>query len=158
MDRKYIESNNQSNTMYSKNEMKTLNGIVQDGMNNANIWLHKFSDVYTAWLGQEIFPGSLNLDIGFPFNWNGPNILTYRRRFSLLPNGGERDLYIIPCTIVYPGNYKCWLWTTTTASENRDDPNIVELIAGVELRSELNLETGSEVKVEYPNEWLGTKT
>ena len=136
--------------------MKTLTGTLQDGMNNANIWLRKFRDVYASWLGEEIFPGSLNLDVGYPFDWHDPDILPFRRRFSLFPHGGERDLYMIPCLIVHPGNQHAWLWTTTTAAEDRDDPNIVELIAGVELRTKLDLTTGSEVKVKYPREWPDT--
>lgn len=133
--------------------MKRLVGIVRDGKNNANVWLHRFADVYAAWLGQDIFPGSLNVDTGHPFDWHAPDILPFRRRFSLTPHGGERDLFVVPCTVVKPGKQSCWLWTTTTAADDRDDPNVVELIAPVHLRTSLNIEVGSEITVEYPKEW-----
>ena len=133
--------------------MKKLVGVVQDGKNDANIWLRRFAQVYAAWLGEEIFPGSLNIDTGRPFDWHAPDILPFRHRFSLTPHGGERDLFIVLCTIVHPGTQSCWLWTTTTAADNRDDPNVVELIAPVHLRTHLSLSTGSQIEVEYPKEW-----
>ena len=135
----------------------TLTGLVQDGRNDANVWLRRFEHVYTEWLGQRIFPGSLNVDTGRPFDWHAPGILSFRRRFSLTPHGGERDLFIVPCTVVYPGRQPCWLWTTTTAAEDRDDPNVVELIAPVQLRSHLGLSTGSKIEVEYPTEWANSR-
>lgn len=36
------------------------------------------------YIGQEIFPGSLNVDVGRPFDWHASDILPFRRRFSLL--------------------------------------------------------------------------
>jgi CTP-dependent riboflavin kinase len=130
-----------------------LSGTVIDGQNNANIWLQKFADVYAAWLGQRIFPGSLNVDTGRPFDWHDESLLPFRRTFSLFPHGGERDLFIVPCSIVSPGTQSCWLWTTTTAAQHRDDPNVVELIAAVGLRPELGLATGSRVTIDYPQAW-----
>jgi CTP-dependent riboflavin kinase len=136
-----------------KGKMKKLIGIVQDGRNNANIWLRRFTHVYAAWLGQEIFPGSLNVDIGRPFDWHASDLLPFRRKFSLAPHGGERDLFIVPCTVTHPGKQACWLWTTTTTADNRDNPNVVELVASVHLRSRLGLTTGSRIEAEYPEEW-----
>ncbi len=50
--------------------MKILVGIVQDGKNDANRWLRQFADVYANWLGEYIFPGSLNIDTGQRFDWH----------------------------------------------------------------------------------------
>ena len=133
--------------------MKRLHGIVQGGKSDANRWLSRFAGVYASWLGQEIFPGSLNIDTGSRFDWHASDLLPYRRRFSLTPHGGERDLFIVPCTIVTPGKQPCWLWTTTTAADGRIDPNVVELIATVSLREKLGLADGTEIEVEYPKEW-----
>lgn len=133
--------------------MKRLSGIVQGGKNDANRWLRRFADAYASWLGQDIFPGSLNIDTGSRFDWHASDIAPFRRRFSLTPHGGERDLFIVPCTIVTPGKQSCWLWTTTTAADNRTDPNVVELIATVSLREKLGLANGVTIEVEYPNEW-----
>ena len=134
--------------------MKRLRGIVQDGKNDANLWLRRFTGVYASWLGQDIFLGSLNIDTGSPFDWHAPDILPFRRRFSLTPRGGERDLFIVPCAIVQPRRQPCWLWTTTRAADDRDDLNVVELIAPVHLRTSLGLSVGSEIEVEYPKEWV----
>jgi CTP-dependent riboflavin kinase len=133
----------------------TLTGTVQDGKNDANRWLRRFAAVYESWLGQPIYPGSLNLDTGRPFDWHAPELLPHRRRFSLVPHGGERDLFMVPARIVRPGEQRCWLWTTTTAAEYRDDPNVVELIAPVRLRDSLGLTTGSQVEIIYPETRTG---
>ena len=132
-----------------------LSGTVRDGKNDANRWLRRFAAVYEFWLGQPVFPGSLNLDTGRPFDWHTPELLPHRRRFSLLPHGGERDLFMVPARIVRPGEQPCWLWTTTTAADDRDDPQVVEVIATVGLRGSLGLTTGSRVEIVYPEEWAG---
>lgn len=133
--------------------MTRLTGIVQDGKNDANRWLRQFADVYAEWLGERIFPGSLNVDTGQRFDWHDAGLLPFRRRFSLLPHGGERDLFIVPCEIVSPRRQPCWLWSTTTAADDREDPNVVELIASIQLRSCLGLRTGSTIELEYPRNW-----
>lgn len=133
--------------------MRRLVGTVQPGHDNANVWLRRFAGAYRPWLGQDIYPGSLNLDTGSPFDWHSPDILPHRRTFSLLPHGGERDLYIVPCTIVEPATQPCWLWTTTTAADDRPDPHVVEVIAAVRLRAVLGVGDGDEVVVDYPGEW-----
>jgi CTP-dependent riboflavin kinase len=133
--------------------MKRLAGTVQTGCNDANRWLRRFSGVYAQWLGVELYPGSLNLDTGSHFDWHAAEILPFRRRFSLLPYGGERDIFMIPCSIVVPSRQSCWLWTTTTAADNRSDPTVVELVAPVCLRSSLGLVDGSQVTIQYPEEW-----
>lgn len=117
-----------------------LSGIVQDGKGDARKWLRLFDHVYTQWLGEPIFPGSLNLNTGTVFDWHAEELLPHRRRFSLTPHGGERDLFIVRCQIVVPGPQAAWLWTTTTAADNRPDPEVVELIAPVSLRKALGIE------------------
>jgi CTP-dependent riboflavin kinase len=131
-----------------------LSGAVRDGKGDANIWLRKFARAYATWLGQEIVPGSLNVEVGSSFNWDAPELLPHRRTFSLAPYGGERDLFIVPCDLVKPARQPCWLWSTTTAAKERR--NVVELIAGVHLRTKLRLVAGSPVELEYPTEWART--
>jgi CTP-dependent riboflavin kinase len=130
-----------------------MTGIVQDGENNANVWLRRFALVYERWLAGPIYPGSLNLNIGRPFDWSAADLIPFRRTFSLRPHGGERDLYIVPCRIVFPGEQPAFLWTTTTAATEREDPEVVELISSACLRSALALKTGSKVEIDYPLHW-----
>ena len=111
--------------------MFRVTGTVRDGKTDANKWLRRFSEVYANWLGQEIYPGSLNVDMGALFDWQAPEIAAFRRTYSLKPFGGERDIFMIPCAIVKPGSLSCWLWTTTTAADKRTNPNIVEIIAPI---------------------------
>ena len=133
-----------------------LRGTVQDGKNDANLWLSRFEGVYARWLGERIFPGSLNLRTGKAFDWHSP-ILSHRRTFSLFPHGGEREIFLVPARIVAPGRRDCWLWSTTTAADNRADPEVVELIASTRLRSALGLVNGSKVDVDFPLEWPRNK-
>ena len=138
--------------------METLIGKVQDGKKDASLWLAKFADVYSDWLRQKIFPGSLNIDTGSAFNWHSTDIIPYRRKFSLAPHGGNRDLFIVPCQIVEPGNQHCWLWSTTTAADSRPDPNVIEIIAPVHLRKSMNLSVGSIIKIKYPIPWIDMRS
>ena len=133
--------------------MKKIIGTVQSGFNDASKWLTIFAEVYADWLGEPVFPGSLNIETGARFDWHAEDLLPYRRRFSLLPHGGERDLFMIPARIIRPDLQHCWLWTTTTAADNRHDPSVVELVAPVKLRETLGLDDGSCIEFEYPNEW-----
>jgi CTP-dependent riboflavin kinase len=130
--------------------MKKLAGIVRDGKNDANVWLARFAHAYATWLGQDIFPGSLNVEVGGPFDWHAADIVPFRRRFSQKPHGGDRDLFMIPCTIVSPGSQLCWLSTTTTAADDKDDRRLVELIAPVQIRTKLSVTDASRIEVEYP--------
>lgn len=130
-----------------------LVGVVQDGKHDAQLWLARFAAAYEQWLGEPIFPGSLNLDIGKAFDWQAADLLPFRRTFSLKPFGGERDLYIVPSRITLPREQPAYLWTTTTAADNRPDPEVVELIASVKLRDILGLATGSTVEILYPEAW-----
>lgn len=133
--------------------MKKITGRVQSGFHDANKWLRHFSEVYAEWLGTEIFPGSLNVETGRVFDWHDEEIIPFRQRFSLLPYGGERDIFMIPCRVIFPGRQLAWLWTTTTAADNRSDPTVVELIAPVGLRLSLGLVDGSEITIQYPEKW-----
>lgn len=130
-----------------------LVGVVQDGKHDAHLWLARFAAAYEGWLGEPIFPGSLNLNIGKTFDWQAGDLLPFRRTFSLKPFGGERDLYIVPCRITQPQEQPAYLWTTTTAADDRPDPQVVELIASVKLRDIPGLATGSTLEILYPDAW-----
>src|SRR5260221_11355273 len=127
-----------------------LFGIVQDGKNDANLWLARFAAAYEEWLGEPIFPGSLNLDIGRVFDWYSPDLLPFRRTFSLKPFGGERDLYIVPCRIRQPKEQPAYLWTPITEADSKPGRQIVELIASAKLREICGLVNGSTIEVLYP--------
>jgi CTP-dependent riboflavin kinase len=43
---------------------------------------------------------------------------------------------------------KAWLWTTTTAARNRPDPQVIEIISGIQLRHAYTLDDGDQVCVE----------
>jgi len=132
-----------------------LVGTVQDGKNDANFWLTRFAAAYERWLGEPIFPGSLNLKIGVAFDWHARELLPFRRTFSLKPFGGERDLFIVPCRIQIPKEQRAYLWTTTTAADDQSGRHVIELISPVHLRKALGLVNGSTVELQYPEPWPG---
>jgi CTP-dependent riboflavin kinase len=130
-----------------------LEGLVESGERSASYWLKRFSHVYEEWLGMPIYPGSLNIRLPAPFDWNSPELLPQRRTFSLFPHGGERLIYMVPCAIVTPAPCPAFLWSTTTAAA--EVRPLVEVVAGACLRDKLHLEDGPPPSLTAPRPGQG---
>ena len=65
-------------------------GIVQPGVQSASFWINKYQDAYMNWLDKSIFAGSLNVNLGSPFDWNSKVVINARKIYSLKPYGGDR--------------------------------------------------------------------
>src|SRR5687767_9038737 len=124
---------------------RTLIGRVQAGERNASQWLSKFNDAYSRKVGVPVFPGSLNVALGAPFDWFDPAIVSRTIHFDRTEYGGERDILLVPCLLPNLASEPAWLWTTTTAAREREDPWVVELIAARNLRETYGLRDGSAV-------------
>jgi CTP-dependent riboflavin kinase len=120
-----------------------LIGRVQSGEGDAARWLGLFNAAYSKKLGRPVFPGSLNVAVSPPFDWFSSEVRARTIPFAKEEYGGERDILLVPCVIESLGDEPAHLWTTTTAP----DGNLVELIAGVHLRSVHGLEDGDEVRI-----------
>jgi len=125
-----------------------LIGRVQDGKGDASRWLSRFNAQYSRKLGVPVFPGSLNLALSHHFDWSDAQIRRRSIWFDRSEYGGERDILLVPCRLANLNSEPAWLWTPTTAAQDRPDPWVVEVIATRGLRDTFHLTNGSIVEVE----------
>lgn len=125
-----------------------LTGRVQSGQGDASRWLSKFNAAYSRKVGAPVFPGSLNIALESSFDWSDPDIVRRTIAFDRAEYGGERDILLVPCVLTNLAMQPAWLWTTTTAAGDRDDPWVVEIIAAANLRETFGLIDGSVVEVQ----------
>ena len=133
-----------------------IQGVVQEGKGDASFWLRKYSDVYQLWTGMKLIPGSLNLLLPAKFDWNDTSIEPFKKIYSLIPYGGNRDICLIPCEIYKEEKDKIYgfAWTTTNAAKDLDY-KVLEIITSVRLRDVLQLNNGSVVTINIPVSWEG---
>lgn len=131
-----------------------LQGIVQEGVGDASFWLRKYSSVYRTWTGMTIIPGSLNVHLAAKFDWADASLEPFKKVYSLIPYGGNRDICLIPCEVYKGGTDKIYgfAWATTHAA-NDFDYRVLEIITSVRLREVLRLTNGSSVTVDIPVSW-----
>jgi CTP-dependent riboflavin kinase len=127
---------------------EVLRGRVQSGKGDASKWLALFNAAYARKLGMPVFPGSLNLALGQAFDWHAAALQPRIIRFDRQEYGGERDILLLRCVLRNLKDQSGFLWTTTTAAKDREDPWVVEVIAPVGLRATYGLSDGDEVVVE----------
>jgi CTP-dependent riboflavin kinase len=133
-----------------------LQGIVQEGEGDASFWLSKYSDVYQLWTGMTLIPGSLNVHLAAKFDWNDTSLEPFKKIYSLIPYGGNRDICLIPCEIYKEEKDKIYgfAWATTHAASDFDY-RVLEIITSVRLREVLQLNNGSVVTIDIPVSWRG---
>lgn len=133
-----------------------IQGTVQEGEGDASFWLSKYSDVYQLWTGMTIIPGSLNVRLAAPFDWADSSLAPFKKIFSLIPYGGNRDICLIPCEIYKVEKDKIYgfAWATTNTA-NEFDYRVLEIITSVRLREVLQLDNGSVVTIDIPVSWKG---
>lgn len=131
-----------------------LQGTVQTGEGNAAFWLNKYSDVYKLWTGMALVPGSLNVLLSFKFDWNDAEVMPFRKIYSLIPYGGNRDICMIPCEIYTLETNKIYgfAWGTTNAADE-PDYKVLEIITSLNLREALDLKDGTVVTIDIPLAW-----
>ena len=126
----------------------SLHGRVQSGKNDASHWLKMFNEQYSTKTRMSIFPGSLNLVLDDAFDWFASTYQVKIVWYGREEYGGDRDILLLPCSLVSLGSKKAFLWTTTTAARDRSDPRGVEVITDVKLRDAYDLHDGSGVDLE----------
>lgn len=129
-------------------EPTVLRGRVQSGQGDAARWLSKFNEAYARKTGMAVYPGSLNVALDRPFDWDASGLQPLIVPFARAEYGGERDILLVPCTLRNLRAQPAFLWTTTTAAKGREDPWVVEIIAAVGLRATFGLRDGDEVVIE----------
>jgi CTP-dependent riboflavin kinase len=133
-----------------------IQGIVQDGKGDASFWLSKYSEVYQLWTGMVLISGSLNVHLAEKFDWDDTRIEPFKKIYSLIPYGGNRDICLIPCEIYTKEKDKIYgfAWATTYAA-NELEYKVLEIITSVRLREVLQLKNGSVVTIDIPVSWKG---
>jgi CTP-dependent riboflavin kinase len=117
-------------------------------MNDASRWLSLFNPAYSRKLGMPVFPGSLNLRLGRPFDWLAPRYQPHIIPFGQEEYGGERDILLLPCALVTCGRRRAFLWTPIHPTLGVGEADVVEVVADVNLRDAYRLTDGSVVEVE----------
>ena len=134
--------------MPSELPLLTLVGRVQAGEGDASRWLERFNAAYRRKLGMPVFPGSLNLALPHPFEWQAAKLQPHVISFGHEEYGGERDILLLPCRLRSLDGQRAFLWTTTTAARGDQDACVVEIVAPIGLRATFGLRDGDEVTVE----------
>jgi len=129
---------------------RLLTGRVQSGHGDAARWLRTFNSAYSRKLGVPVYPGSLNLALAQPFGWAEPALQADLIRFDREEYGGERDILLLPCRLRSLGGEAAFLWTTTTAAHDPEDPWVVEVVASLGLRATYGLKDGDLVTLQLP--------
>lgn len=125
-----------------------LTGSVESGEGDAARWLTLFNAAYSEKVGWPVFPGSLNLRLPDPFDWEAPEIRSAVVTFGREEYGGERDILLLPCLLKTCSDQPGYLWTTTTVDPDPDSRRVVEVIASIGLREAYSLVDGDRVEVE----------
>jgi CTP-dependent riboflavin kinase len=129
-----------------------LRGRVQAGKNDASRWLSKFNHAYRQKLGRPVFPGSLNLALSEAFDWFAARYQPYIIGYDKEEYGGERDILLLPCTLVSLDGRPAHLWTPTTAARSRPDPWVIEVVCEVGLRSTYGLCDGDVIEIDVQSD------
>lgn len=126
----------------------TLTGRIRSGKNDASYWLQRFHAPYCQKTGMDLFPGSLNLELDCSFDWYAKQYQPHLVWFGREEYGGERDILLLPCILPKLDRRPAFLWTTTTAAQDRPNKNLIEVITDVPLRASYGLVDGDVVDVE----------
>jgi len=129
-----------------------LEGRVRSGQGDASRWLSRFAAAYARKLGMDVFPGSLNVALDRRFDWFAPEVQPHVVTFGREEYGGERDILLLPCRLASLDARRAFLWSTTRAARDSDDPRVVEIVAEVGLRATYGLADGDVVRIELPDE------
>ena len=101
-----------------------------------------------------LIPGSLNVQLAAKFDWDDTSLEPFKKIYSLIPYGGNRDICLIPCETYRESGHKIYgfAWATTYAT-NDLDYTVLEIITSVRLREVLQLNNGSVVTIDIPVSW-----
>ena len=84
------------------------------------------------------------------FEWFDARYEAHRIWFSREEYGGERDILLLSCKLVSLDHRMAFLWTPTTATRDRRNPWVVEIVADVNLRHHFALQNGDLIEVRVP--------
>ncbi|MDF1800375.1 MAG: DUF120 domain-containing protein [Planctomycetota bacterium] len=124
--------------------MTELVGIVTTGLGDCGQWIALHRAAYARKTGLQLFPGTLNLRLGVPFELPEGSL-----RLEAAEYGGRVNVSIVPCRVRgLPA-----VILRTDANEDGSGPHpreIIEVAAEVGLRETFALSDGDELTVHIP--------
>jgi riboflavin kinase, archaea type len=119
--------------------MRVLKGRVVTGVGNFSFWIEKLQDHYRRKTGMQLFPGTLNILLGEPFD-----LPRERVRLEAAEYGGTVSVNIVPCTIF---GRRAVILRTDKADGELQSRMILEVACEVKLRDQHQLRDGDVVEV-----------
>nr|AIA12116.1 protein of unknown function DUF120 [uncultured bacterium] len=122
--------------------MKMLTGKVVSGAGNFSQWIEKLKEPYQKKTGLQLFPGTLNVQLGEEYSIP-PNAI----RLEAEEYGGTVSINIVACRIF--GEDAVILRTDRNErGEGLHPKTLVEVACEVKLRDKYNLKDGDIVQIE----------
>jgi riboflavin kinase, archaea type len=117
-----------------------LRGHVTSGIGGLSGWMTRYAGAYTAAVGVELVPGSLNVVLDAPWVMDQPDIRLEAEQIGV-------GAGLIAAAINDVG---CWVMRTDKNNRGEGDHalEVIEVVAAVHLRSALHLGDGDPVVVE----------
>jgi len=120
--------------------MRILKGKVVTGVGNFSFWIAKLQEHYRNKTGMHLFPGTLNIQLGKPFD-----LPQNRTRLEAEEYGGTVSVNIVPCKIF---GQEAVILRTDKADREPQSKSIIEVACEVKLREKHQLKDGDVVEVE----------
>ena len=120
--------------------MRILKGKVVTGVGNFSYWIAKLQDHYRNKTSMQLYPGTLNIQLGEPFEIPPASLQLKAEEY-----GGTRSINIVPCKIF---GRRAVILRTDTADNDPLEKMIIEVACEVKLRDAHQLVDGDVVEVE----------
>jgi riboflavin kinase len=119
-----------------------LRGKVVSGIGNFSFWIDKLHDHYLRKTGMDLFPGTLNVSLAYPYTVPKDVLRLEGEEY-----GGDVSVNLVPCSIF--GRRAFILRTDANEQGRGHHPNtIVEIATDVKLRDRYHLNDGDDVEIE----------
>ena len=122
--------------------MRILKGIVVSGVGSFGYWIEKLHEHYKDKTGMDLFPGTLNVQLPYPYELPAARI-----RLEAHEYGGSVSVNLVPCRIF---GRPAFILRTDANEEGRGHHSrtLIEIATDVKLREVYALKDGDRVEVE----------
>ena len=115
-----------------------INGTVMPGVGEGSHYVNRCLDYFETILGFTCFPGTLNLKLKQPIDFNG------HEKIQIVPK--ESDLSPVDCYLISIADQ--FDGAIVIPHKTRYGPDVIEIIASVNLRNTLNLKDGDTLPID----------
>ena len=118
--------------------MAVLRGHVTRGDGDLSRWMRVYAAEYEAATGVSLYPGSLNLVLDGPWTLPADTLTISADRVGRL-------VHLVPCRVQ---ERRCFIFRTDNAEQDGPaEQRVLEVLAEVRLRDDLQLDDGDPVEV-----------